>query len=252
MGVIIAFTCTLYALVAYPTRTNEIIDVYCTPSGTVHVSTEHDPHYNPYWNPELFLSITFGFGEFQYATAKGIDIVWDVVVGRVGQIFLAILAYPVIRRSLAYYMERKSVHIDAYASIAFDKISLPALWTTVRDICGHSRRSDRRIASLFPTFNWRFFAHALVFMYILGFPTMVSVMTGYQAKFNAYVERPDNQFLMKVDELKIPSFVIRDGSRIGMQDLQPIYPEDPNIKVYLACKSLNKLLFSEHVANSDT
>ena len=162
---------------------------------------ERHPGYNPSWKPDLFLSITFGFGNFPYAAAKGNDICWDLLVGSIGQIVVAIVAYPVIRRSLSYYMERHSVHFDVYASIAFDKISQEALYTTICDLFKNLRPGEKVKTNVLSSFNWRFFGHTVVFLYILAFPTLVSVMPGYQVKFTPFVTLPDNQSLMNIADL---------------------------------------------------
>ena len=173
IAAIVAFIAALFSQQAASDRTNDIIDTYCTPSGGIQVATQNASFINPHWDPELFLSITFGFGQFTYAAAKGIDVVWDLVIGRLGQVFLAVLAYPVLRRSLATCMEVREVHFPVYASLAFDKVSLASLSATTRDLFGRKKADSRR--SVLFSFDWRYFSHALVLTYILGFPTMVSV-----------------------------------------------------------------------------
>ena len=181
IGSIVACTCAIYTQETYSDKTTEVIDVSCSSAGAVQVLTRSSGKVvSSYWNPSLFLSITFGFGHFSYAAAKGIDVAWDLVVGRVGQILLAILSYPVIRRSLYRAMEQQHVRIPTYAAFKFDKISLSALSVTTLDLLRSLKPSWRPIA-VARAFNWRYLGYVIVLLYILGFSTIVSIMTGYQA-----------------------------------------------------------------------
>ena len=99
IGAIIAFTCAVYTQETYSDKATKVIEVSCTSAGAIQVLTESDRRVvSSYWDPSLFLSITFGFGNFSYAAAKGIDVAWDLIVGRAGQILLAIISYPILRR----------------------------------------------------------------------------------------------------------------------------------------------------------
>lgn len=152
-------------------------------------SAERSEAGSSYWDPNLFLSSTFGFGHFSFAAAKGIDVVWDFVVGRFGQIVLAFMAYLVLRRSLSTYMEEQEMHIPVYASLAFDKTSLAALWATSCDLFGSLKPSWKPTAA-FRGLNWRYVGYSIVLVYVLGFPTMVSVMTGtYADGFTPYQQQ---------------------------------------------------------------
>lgn len=50
----------------------------CTPDGTFHIGTFSQFGYNPWQQPSM-LAINLAFGNMDFATAKGIDILWDVV-----------------------------------------------------------------------------------------------------------------------------------------------------------------------------
>jgi hypothetical protein len=50
-----------------------------------------------------FFAITLQFGDFSFDTAKLIDITWDLVVGRGGQLCLAYISYP-IRWQIVHFL----------------------------------------------------------------------------------------------------------------------------------------------------
>ena len=141
---LIAFTVAFYEAATASTYTLKVVDDFCDPNGKPHVKAKdcsNDYNYNQYWDPSLFLSVTLGCGDLQYTSARVIDIFWDLVVGRGGQAVLALLAYPVVRRSLRVQMERGSVHFKVFAALAFEKISSAALWATIRDFAQRSKIS---------------------------------------------------------------------------------------------------------------
>ena len=91
-----------------------------------------------------------------------------------------------------------------------------------------------RPTSIVRGLSWRYFGYVIVLLYILGFPTIVSVMTGYQTASTPSVERPGIHNLMNVSDLTIPPLVVRDGHRIGLEKDTPIYRDNPNFVALLA------------------
>lgn len=83
----------------------------CAPDGLVHSNlwdvnlvTYYDnggwavpSPYNLSWDPALFISVTLGFGTFTFPVAKTIDVFWDLIVERGGQLLLVFLINPTIR-----------------------------------------------------------------------------------------------------------------------------------------------------------
>ncbi|KAK5116835.1 hypothetical protein LTR85_009095 [Meristemomyces frigidus] len=180
------------------------------------------------WVPSLFLSITFGLGNFTFSQAKGIDIVWDLVVGRGGQVLLVLIAYPIVRRALTLSNENRTTSFPLFSSVAFGGMSMSSLYRLCicRDDRGRlagSRRAPTR-------WSWLHLTLAFVCIYVLAFPTVVSIMTGYQAVLVPYVldpENPDN--LVKVDSLEIASLLIIDGFRVGLSVQSISYEHDPSL-----------------------
>lgn len=78
---------------------------FCTPNGIVHLPWKSADSYNQCWDPALFLSITLAFGRLSFTAAKAIDVIWDLFVGRGGQVLLGWVTYTIVRRSLVTAME---------------------------------------------------------------------------------------------------------------------------------------------------
>ncbi|KAK5741520.1 hypothetical protein LTR17_003958 [Elasticomyces elasticus] len=182
----------------------------CYPDGSAHYRDPFDTESPPKqaWMPSLFLSVTLGFGTFTFSEAKVIDVAWDLVVGRGGQFLLTLVTYPVVRRVLQYRMETTPATFRLFSSIALGHSlsfsSLHALCTPpkafVRRICLHS-------------------ALVLIGLYLLAFPTILSIMTSYQANLVPYALDPlRNTSLVDVSNLTMPRFVVVDGHRVGLND----------------------------------
>lgn len=223
ISALLAFVSAVFSSPAGSLSSGRDMNVYCDPNGNIQVrdhygniydttSNSYDsPRTNAWWDPSLFLSITIGFGKLSFPAAKGIDICWDFLVGRVGQILLAVASYPILRRSLACTMEQRPVHVKTYSSIAFFGVSLSSLWATLLE-------AARGLRCGFRAFPWIILAQIIAIAYILGFATIASVMTGYSTAFTPWVTRPDNQNRVAVSDLSRPPFVIVDGSRVGLED----------------------------------
>jgi hypothetical protein len=80
------------------------------------------------------LDITLGFGSFDFQVAKGIDIGWDLVVGRGGQILLALIWYRVCSSLMLHIMETQTVSFYTYTAIGFDRGPLFFMWALLRDL----------------------------------------------------------------------------------------------------------------------
>jgi hypothetical protein len=115
------------------------------------------------WDTNEFLDITLGFGLFDFGVAKGLDIGWDLIVGRGGQLILALLSYRLLSATLLYSMETCTTSFYTYTAVGFDRGPLFVVWAAIRDLwIGKSQ--DRRILSMI------IFAS----VYLLAFPTFVS------------------------------------------------------------------------------
>ena len=104
-----------------------------------------------------------------FATAKFIDVVWDLVIGQGGRLLLAWISYVVFMDGLARLMETSSISFQLYASIVFETSSLISVWYSLKAIStGHGWRGRAFLA-------W----FGLAIMYVLGYSTLMSAATGY-------------------------------------------------------------------------
>lgn len=143
-----------------------------------------------------------------FATAKFIDVVWDLVIGQGGRLLLAWISYVVFMDGLARLMEISAVSYQLYASIVFETFSLFSIWYSLRAVS--ACRGWRSRAFL----TWFGFAT----MYVLGYPTLMSAATGYL--------NPSSTIFLSEDQGMIPAdsnelrwcFRIANAHLIGLQD----------------------------------
>lgn len=199
------------------------------------------------WDTQSALWITLGFGNFTFAQAKALDLVWDTLVGRGGQLLMIYWAYPLIRRSLLLAIRKYPVYWPMYASLAFERISIFGAWSLVREwpsskqTTGNSESRDGPKASLTDSAEdrriwkaWRRLFLLPLFLYLLAFPTLMSIMTGYQAGLIPYVKLRTGD-LVPASVLDIPRVVALDGSRIGLSDELPSQAGDAWVQSLLDC-----------------
>lgn len=225
------------------------LHVFCDANGDVHIEYPSQQFLrkvrHELWNPDYFLGITMGFGHFSFATARVVDGLWDILVGRCGQAGLALLAYPVLRRSLNPEMEQHAASLRLFASLAFDKLSMTAAWNVLRDIfeAGHSARggqedakpaAPRRSRQVCRYLEW-----TSVLGYWLAFPTITSITTGYQPRYEPYLSPPRTDSLIPMAPFTIPGVILYSGARIGY--LEPVAlnssSSDPSMRTLWQCKS---------------
>lgn len=181
----------------------------CLPNGNLALFVS-SPNYI-YFDPALLLDITLGFGRLSFPSVKIIDVIWDVVVGRGGQALLAWLSYRILGQALLHSMEIRSVSFERFAATSYKLDSLEAFWILCQDV--PRRRAPHRTRPL-----WIFLGSAYACLYLMAYPTVISSITGYSAVAEAYVWTVDNTTLVKLQDFRIASAVVHDGSRIGLSD----------------------------------
>ena len=230
----------------------------CAPDGSVHSNLltvvqsrtwwalEDGKVYNPYWDPALFISITLGFGKFAFSTAKAIDICWDLVLGRGGQLLIVFLVYPTIRLAIMLAMEREPVDFPLFARTWFERMSLTTMGTFFHALRrGHDGAERPGIKTRLPRIL-RLAALVLCCAYAMIFPTIMSAMTGYQAELSPYIQVPplDSGVLVNASQISFPPYVLQDGHRIGELDHMPtnqLSKDDEH--TLLTCKQARVRLF---------
>lgn len=157
-----------------------------------------------------------------FGAAKGIDVVWDLVVGQGGRLLLAWVSYKVFMDGLARLLETSAVSYNLYTLITFNTSSLMSTWQSTKEI--------------FETRGWRgkcFLAwFSISTIYVLGFSTLLSAATGYVSPSTIGFRMQDQNFLAQDSDALTSCFTIAKGSLIGLPDMKiirgpPIHVFDP-------------------------
>ena len=218
-------------------------DFSCAPDGTVLCPWDYNygvatSSFQLNWRPDLFLSITLAFGNFSFSAAKAIDVCWDVMAGRGGQLVLVLISYPVLRRSLNLSMEQTTISFRLFAVAAFEKVSLRTLWTATRSIfvprTGLEQPQDLPLRT-HRQIRRRLAAFAFACAYILVFPVMMSTMSGYQVGLSPYIKSSDSNVTFPPSALFIPHWILQDGHRIGLSEDYPVRAHDEVLGLCTSC-----------------
>ena len=123
--------------------------------------------------------------QFSFGMAKGVDVLWDFLVGQGGRLLLAWISYKVFMDGLARLMETSLISYQLYANMVFETTSLQTTWHCARAIStGHGWRGRAFLA-------W----FTVATIYVLGFSTLMSAATGYVGSSTASYRMPDNDFV---------------------------------------------------------
>lgn len=158
----------------------------CTPAGDFLPPSEDD--YNK-WDIENIFQITVGFGSLSFATAKAIDVCWDVVVSRGGQAILVGVAYVVYTSTLVRTMENSAVSYRTFAALTFEAATLTTIFRLAQDFWTNTAIRARLAV----------FWIILSSMWVAAFPTYTSAMTGYAANTGSFVTARDQSLTPYID-----------------------------------------------------
>lgn len=153
----------------------------------------------------LFFQITLGTGEVTFTAAKVIDVIWDIIVGRGGQLCLTGICFVVFSQVLLYLMETRPVSYPLFAKIALDPASIWSLRSMVRRSPCRARKSSTSIFM---------FCMVLATIYVVAFPTMMGSMTGYVTSWDAYLNTTQGEYL-PFDQFQQAEYLVTDGDRIN-------------------------------------
>ncbi|KAM5512023.1 hypothetical protein FOXYSP1_06823 [Fusarium oxysporum f. sp. phaseoli] len=164
-----------------------------------------------WWAPRGFFQITLGWGRFSFGTAKLIDVIWDLVVGRGGQTLMALVSWRVFVEYLQLSLITKPAAYSTVWLIRFQKDnSALASWKLASGFFKVGLASKKVMCFMIWT--------ALL---ILAFPTFASSMTGYTPYNKAYVNGTTGR-LIQFPAIAPIAYVIRDGDRVD--NLHKDYP----------------------------
>lgn len=158
-----------------------------------------------------FFTPNLSFGSMKFTQVKVIDIAWDLLVGRGGQLLLAWVNYRVFNEWILYHMEIHLTSYKMYTSVAFETTSLSTLGVLGKEFLAFGESNWRRF------FRWlAILSMLLSTLYVLSFPTLMAAMTGYITTYEAYVENYARNLIEMDQVLPNPiSYIIYDSQRIG-------------------------------------
>ncbi|KAI0543983.1 hypothetical protein F4679DRAFT_589929 [Xylaria curta] len=117
-----------------------------------------------------FFQINLGFGHLTFTQAKVIDTFWDLVVGRGGQVCLALVSWRLFADCATISLISQPLSFAAFHAIFLEsEPSIFSTWTTAKSFI-----FQRRVASKFTS---GFIIFGMFF--ILAWPTLISAATGY-------------------------------------------------------------------------
>ena len=156
-----------------------------------------------------FFTPNLSFGAMTFTQVKVIDITWDLLVGRGGQMLLAWVNYRVFNEWLVYHMERWPTSYKMYTSLAFQTTTLGTLGVLGKEWLVYGDRNWTRF------FRWLALLVMLIgTLYVLAFPTLMAAMTGYITTYEPYVEDESGN-LVAWTEVQEVEFVVQDSGRLG-------------------------------------
>jgi hypothetical protein len=223
---------------------------YCDSSGRIryqYSSNKRDGN-SPYWNTDLFLSVTMGFHGLTFVQAKAIDICFDLIAGRGSQVLIALATYPILRRSILRSMEFREFSLALLLPFFMERLSvwsLCAMLTNMRARRTKPKTDDQTeqisLRKARVRIDWRVILVLLVGCYVLALPTFTSVMTSYQARSRPFFPSQDGTGFVSIAadiESRIPDFILDDGDMVGLPRYFPLYNDTDNeiLSTCLACE----------------
>jgi len=211
----IPFIAVFYAVYSPDTFEKPDVDFFCNADGKIEKKTND---YRPLWDSRLYFTINMAFGQMPFSKVKVIDAVWDVVVGRGGQVIAGMIAYRTLRRSLTLAMEQCALAISTVTLLYCQQVQVLPVTQLICNILWSWHDYNRWTRQRPYVFGrLRIAAQIFACVYVLLFATLVSVMTGYRVQMTGYLDNGAHSGtrLTSMSELKVPTLAFLDGSRIN-------------------------------------
>ncbi|KAK0724608.1 hypothetical protein B0H67DRAFT_568303 [Lasiosphaeris hirsuta] len=180
---------------------NDLRSSACLPDDSFDMSGDR---YDP-WQADGFFQITIGFGSLTFTQAKVIDLVWDIVVGRVGQALLAFHFWKAVSVHVKNSMYKSPVTYNMYWTAFID--AQPSFLSTCRVIRDSATQKSKRSRAAMAFI-------AIGMSFVLAFPTLASSMTGYSGRSQSFVTDAQGN-LISYTAFTPVAYIIRDGERIN-------------------------------------
>ncbi|KXT16481.1 hypothetical protein AC579_1768 [Pseudocercospora musae] len=192
----------------------------CLP-GSTKVVSEVDP-----WSIDNIVAITLPVaGGLSFTEAKFLDIFWDLIIGRGGQLLLLYISYHAFSQVLTNMLPTNQLTCDTYAAVAFDNGTLKGASTLARDFWRRRYPRTRYTMGVYVVM-------ILSGLFIFAWPTLLSAMTSYGAVMIAEVT-------VDGETLQLSSFtpcwgIVSNASRVGLENdfiIPADVPEQYNMQV---------------------
>ncbi|RYN25910.1 hypothetical protein AA0115_g7369 [Alternaria tenuissima] len=155
-----------------------------------------------------FFTPNLSFGAMTFTQVKVIDVAWDLIIGRGGQLLLAWANYRVFNEWLVYHMEMHHTSYKLYAAVAFETTTMGTLGVLGKEFLAFGAGTWKRL------FRWlAILSMLLSTLYVISFPTLMAAMTGYIATYEPYIEDFDGN-LLGWSQVKQVEYIIHDADRL--------------------------------------
>lgn len=138
-----------------------------------------------------------------FPTAKFIDIIWDIVVGRGGQAILGWITYKISSQYLTLAMHEAAVPYSTYEALAFMPPTLTRTIRLMRDLLLNRGRKARLIIL------WI----VLSSLFVISFSSFATAMSGYSSNTYAIMQSYQGE-LVPWQDFEAVQFVIVDAWRV--------------------------------------
>jgi hypothetical protein len=175
-----------------------------------------------------FFTPNLSFGNMTFTQVKVIDIAWDLLVGRGGQMALAWVNWTVFNEWLVYHAERWRTSYKMYTAVALQTTSWTMMGVAAKEFLCFGERSWERF------FRWlAMFCLFISTLYVLAFPTLMAAMTGYITTYEPYMEDYDRN-LIEWEKVQGVVAVVHDAERLKLGYDRPLVVVEDDKEVYQA------------------
>ncbi|KAI1779343.1 hypothetical protein F4818DRAFT_247220 [Hypoxylon cercidicola] len=207
-----AWILSLLGLFAALVFTGFAPDIASSYSETTACRSDNSFNVNTYayiiWARLGFFEIHLGGGSLTFTEAKVIDISWDIIIGRGGQAVLAFISWRVFADYVMTSMEFAPVTYAVFSIIYLQ--DEPSILSTIR--IARAFISGRELKSK-PSMVFMI----LSMLFLIGWPTFASAMTGYTTIVEAFVPDYDGNYVPYADFQAI-AYIIHDGERVNLTE----------------------------------
>src|SRR5690242_5197561 len=163
-----------------------------------------------------FFTPNLSFGAMTFTQVKVIDVAWDLVIGRGGQMGLAWVNWVVFNEWLVYHLERWRTTYKLYTTVALQTTSWTMLGVSAKEFLCFGGRSWSRF------FRWiAMFCLFISTLYVLAFPTLMAAMTGYITTYEPYMEDYDHN-LIDLEKVEEVVGMVQDATRLNLGFENPL------------------------------